>query len=356
MYAENSSNITSTNNEALAQNFDTLPQFIPIGILVILTNGLVFLLFYTRRSLRKAANYLLLSLAICDFFNGSFNIILFLVVVTPLVPTNGTTFLALVCTVEVSHNFVAITDVFHILLITAEKYMALMQPLKYRLIKTRTMLLAITGAWLISGLIAASPIFWFADRLSRNKIALLLEFIFNVFCLVVVFIVPYTVILLAHVTMFRRVFRERKPKSGRVYRKKGNELKCLVIFATMATVFALCWFPWFALLLVYSIVNLAWIEPNESILDTTAQISTIVRYLASAINPLLYTFFKQDFWKAIKKTFTKSKEGSKRVITSSTYSRPKRLSTKNTRSDFQTIRSNQSVCIMDRRLAIEDAC
>ena len=189
MYAENSSNITPTNNEAREQDFDALPELIPIAILVTLTNGLVFLLFYKRQSLRKAANYLLLSLAICDFLNGSLNIILFLVVLIPVVPGQGTTYFSLVCTVQVSHNFVAITEAFHILLITAEKYMVLMRPLRYRVIKTRTMLLAITGAWLISGLIAASPIFWFADRLSNSKIALLLEFIFNVFCLVVVFII-----------------------------------------------------------------------------------------------------------------------------------------------------------------------
>ncbi|XP_067033096.1 trace amine-associated receptor 1-like [Acropora muricata] len=312
MYAENSSNITPTNcnNEAREQDFDALPELIPIAILVTLTNGLVFLLFYKRQSLRKAANYLLLSLAICDFLNGSLNIILFLVVLIPVVPEHSATYFALVCTVEVSHNFVAITAAFHILLITAEKYMALMRPLRYRVIKTRTMLLSITGAWLISGLIAASPIFWFANRFSRNKIALLMEFIFNVFCLVVVFIVPYTLILFAYVTMFRKVFKKRKPKSGRVFRKKGNELKCLVIFATMASVFALCWLPWFVLRLFYSIVHLEWMKPNCNLFLNAAQITAITKYLASAINPLLYTFFKQDFWKEIKRTFfTKSKEG-----------------------------------------------
>lgn len=337
MYAENSSNITPTNNEAREQDFDPLPELIPIAILVTLTNGLVFLLFYKRQSLRKAANYLLLSLAICDFLNGSLNIILFLVVYIPVVPHQSTTHLALICTVQVSHNFVAITEVFHILLITAEKYMALMRPLRYRVIKTSTMLLAITGAWLISGLIAASPIFWFADKLSNRKIALLLEFIFNVFCLVVVFIVPYTLILFAYVTMFRKVFKKRKPKSGRVYRKKGNELKCLVIFATMASVFALCWLPWFVLRLFYSIAHLEWMKPNLNLVKNTGKITAITIYLASAINPLLYTFFKQDFWKEIKRTFfTKSKKGSKRE----TDSRHKRLSTKTTRSDFQTTRRN----------------
>lgn len=302
MYAENSSNITPTNNEAREQDFDTLPELIPIAILVTLTNGLVFLLFYKRQSLRKAANYLLLSLAICDFLNGSLNIILSLVVLIPVVPEHSTTYVALVCAVEVSHNFVAITAAFHILLITAEKYMALMRPLRYRVIKARTMLLAITGAWLISGLIAASPIFWFADRLSSNKIALLLEFIFNVFCLVVVFIVPYTLMLSAYVTMFRKVVKKRKPKSGRVFRKKGNELKCLVIFATMATVFALCWLPWFVLRLFFSIAHLEWMKPNWNLVENAAKIIVITKYLASAINPLIYTFFKQDFWKEIKKT------------------------------------------------------
>ncbi|XP_068747004.1 trace amine-associated receptor 1-like [Montipora capricornis] len=344
MYAKNGSNTTAT-NEKIEQDLEALPQLIPIGILVILTNSLVFLLFYKRKHLRKAANYLLFSLAVCDFLNGSLNIILFVMAFLPVV--EGATYFILVCAVEVSHNFVAITEACHIILITAEKYIAVMRPLKYHVIKTRTILLAIAGAWLISGLIAASPIGWFSPRLSRIKIGLTLEFIFNVFCVVVVFIVPNTFITFAHVTMFRKVLQKSRrrnilyrPNSGKVCTTKRTEIKCLVIFATMATVFALCWLPWFTLRLVYSMIGQRWIKPNYDVLETAAHVTVILRYLASAINPLLYTFFKQDFWRALKRmVFIKSTKDSRRLKTSSTNSRYKRRSIKNNRSD----------CVMNNR-------
>ena len=339
-------NNTTAASEVFEPNLEALPQLIPIGVSVILTNTLVFFLFYSRQSLRKAPNYLLLSLAVCDFLNGSLNMILFILVFVPVV--QGKIFFALVCAVEVSHNFVAITAACHITLITAEKYIAVMRPLKYHVIKTRTMLLVISGAWLISGFLAAAPIAWFSKRRSRDPIGLTLEFAFNVFCLVTVFVVPYTFITYAHVVMFRRAFQKRshrnilfRHKSSKVCKKKRNEIKCLVIFATMATIFALCWLPWFALRLVYSLVGQRWITPNYVAINTAAHGTVIARYLASTINPLLYTFFKQDFWRALKIIVSRKSRRDMRFKSSSTDSRPKRRwSTKKLH-----VQSNHSECL-----------
>lgn len=329
-------NNTTAASELFEPNLEALPQLIPIGVSVILTNTLVFLLFYSRQSLRKAPNYLLLSLAVCDFLNGSLNIILFMLVFVPVV--QGKIFIALVCAVEVSHNFVAITAACHITLLTAEKYIAVMRPLKYHVIKTRTMLLVIVGAWLISGFVAAAPIGWFSKRRSQDPIGLTLEFAFNVFCLVTVFVVPYTFIVYAHVVMFRRAFQKHshrnilfRHKSSKVCKKKRNEIKCLVIFATMAAIFALCWLPWFALRLVYSLVGQRWITPNYVVTFKAAHGTVIARYLASTINPLLYTFFKQDFWRALKIIASRKSRRDTRFKSSSTDSRPKRRSTRKLR-------------------------
>ena len=339
MGANNSSSV----NEGFERNLENLPELIPVGVSIVLTNGVVFLLFFFRRSLRKAPNYLLFSLAVCDFLNGSLNIVLFTLVFIPVV--EGATFFILVCAAEVSHNFVAITTACHIILITAEKYIAVMQPFKYHVIKSRTMLLVIAGAWLISGLVAAAPIGWFSKRLSRISIGLILEFSFNVFCLVAVFMVPYAFIMYAHVVMFRKVVQKKSERNTlvrrnirKVNKKKRNEIKCLIIFATMATVFALCWLPWFVLRLVFSLIGQQMIVPNYDAIDTAAHVTVIARYLASAINPMIYTFFKQDFWRALKKMVFKRKQF--RFKSSFTDSRPKRRPVKKV-----LIHSNQSDCV-----------
>lgn len=318
---------------------EALPQLLPIGVLIVLTNFVVFLLFYSRQSLRKAPNYLLLSLAICDFLNGSVNISLFLMVFLQVV--QGAKFLVLLCAVEVSHNFIAITAACHIFLITAEKYLAVMRPLKYHVIKKRTMLLVIGGAWIISAVIAAAPISWFSMRHRKMRIGLILETAFNVFCLFAVFVVPYTFIIFSHVTMFKKVCKRNRHRGGfgsrassRTRKKKKNERKCLIIFATMAIVFAVCWLPWFVLRLIYSLIGQRLIQHDPVAMVIAAHVILIVRYLTSAINPLLYTFFKQDFWRALKRTLTKMSR--KDLKLSSTDSRPKRRSTK------KSINSNQT--------------
>lgn len=340
-----SANNSTTAGEGFERNLEALPQLIPIGVSIILTNGFVFLLFFSRRNLRKAPNYLLLSLAVCDFLNGSLNIVLFILVFIPV--AEGAMFFVLVCAVEVSHNFVAITAACHVILITAEKYIAVMRPFKYHVIKTRTMLSVIAGAWLISGLVAAAPVGWFSKRRSRIPIGLILEFSFNVFCLVAVFMVPYVFIIYAHVVMFRKVVQKKnernilfRRKRIKLYKRKRNDIKCLIIFATMATVFALCWLPWFMLRLMVSLIGQQLITPNYDAIESAAHVTVIARYLASAINPMIYTFFKQDFWRALKKLVLKSSRKEFGFKSSSTGSRPKGRPTKKV-----LIHSNQSDCV-----------
>ena len=321
------------------QRLEALPQLLPIGLLIVLTNFVVFVLFYSRPSLRKPSNYLLLSLAICDFLNGSVNISLFLLVFIQVV--KGSKFLVLLCTVEVSHNFIAITAACHIFLITAERYLAVMRPLKYHVIKKRTMLLVIGGAWVISAVVAAAPITWFSMRNRKERTGLILETAFNVFVLFAVFVVPYTFILFSHITMFRKISKKNDHRAGlnsraksRIRKKKKHERKCLIIFAAMATVFAVCWLPWFVLRLIYSLIGQRLIQHDPVAMVIAAQVFLIVRYLTSVINPLLYTFFKQDFWRALKRTVINISRKDFKLTTSD--SRLKRRSTKKSTNSNQT--------------------
>ena len=320
------------------KRLEALPQLLPISLLIVLTNFVVFLLFYSRRSLRKPSNYLLLSLAICDFLNGSVNISLFLLVFIPVI--EGSKLLVLLCAVQASHNFIAITAACHIFLITAEKYLAVMRPLKYHVIKKKTMLRVIGGAWVISAVIAAAPISWFSMRNRKERTGLILETAFNVFCLFVVFVMPYTFILFAHITMFRKICKRNHHRAGlkscarsRNRKKKENERKCLIIFATMATVFLVCWLPWFILRLIYSLIGQRLIQHDPVALMIASQVFLIVRYLTSVINPLLYTFFKQDFWRALKRTVIRMSRKDLKLTATSDSKLKRRLTKKSTNSN-----------------------
>ena len=71
------------------------------------------------------------------------------------------------------------------------------------------------------------------------------------------------------------------------------------MFATMAVTHAVCWMPYFTVMLIYSIAPLVPIADINSV-DKVAELFVIIRFLTSLINPLLYIFFKRDFREALR--------------------------------------------------------
>lgn len=80
--------------------------------------------------------------------------------------------------------------------------------------------------------------------------------------------------------------------------------KCLLVFALMAFMYAACWLPWFVLSLWFSF----WFPLSDetfAVLDYLSKVFAIFRFVTSAANPVLYTFFKRDFLNAFKKLVLK---------------------------------------------------
>jgi len=75
----NSTNSTAPQHSQDDINGDSIAQLVPVALLIILANGLVLVLFSKRTQLRTPANYLLFSLAACDFITGVINIPLFII-------------------------------------------------------------------------------------------------------------------------------------------------------------------------------------------------------------------------------------------------------------------------------------
>lgn len=80
-------------------------------------------------------------------------------------------------------------------------------------------------------------------------------------------------------------------------RQAALEKKCLVLVVTMATIFLLCWLPWYIVMLLYRIMN----DVKE--LEIPAHVFVLVRYATSVTNPVLYTLFRRDFQTALKFLF-----------------------------------------------------
>ncbi|XP_022788166.1 N-formyl peptide receptor 2-like [Stylophora pistillata] len=239
-----STNLTDARSEYYA-------QLLPIAGLIAFVNGVVFVLFAKDKHLRTPANYLLFSLAVCDFMTGLINLPLTIIVFTRVLAP---------------------------------------QPA------------AIVIAFL--------PITWFYRFICYQEdvsaATLQIQTGHNIFSMVIVFLLPYTVMVYFQVIMFRKIQR-RSFKSGKrerlscsaVNRKVKNTKRSLIIFALMAFFYAICWFPWY---LVSLFINL-WFRLSyeaQNVLWKFAHAFVIMRYLASIVNPALYTFLKRDFFESFK--------------------------------------------------------
>ncbi|XP_073250689.1 uncharacterized protein [Porites lutea] len=185
-------------NQVENQGLRQMIKVLPIAIAIIVTNGLVFFLFYKRKSLRIKSNYLLLGLAVCDFLTGAVNIPYFIIFFFSAVPSRmfdqfAFWFYAL-------HTLTAVSAAYHILVITAEKFLAIAQPLRHHIVTKKAVFKVLAGIWFISAFIAIIPLFW---RNAKSKSLALI--IHSSFCLALVFLVPYVFMVYAYTVMFKVV-------------------------------------------------------------------------------------------------------------------------------------------------------
>ena len=292
---------TSDHKSQYEVDYEAIAELIPISILITLVNSLVLVLFAKSKPLRSPQNYVLFSLAVCDLMTGTVNIPLFIVVVfTPTVASPRALFYAFFL-VGTLNSFTAISSCYHILVASTEKYLAIVRPVTHRRISKKKVLCVLSATWLISFTMAFIPFTWINMEDRRTGSNLNLAHV--IFCLLAVFLLPYAFMIYVFVIIFKSISRKERrrrtsyAKSRRSGKQAAVEKKCLMLFVTMAIVFAMCWLPWFVLTLLYRLYY------DVEHLETPSHVFVLVRYSTSIVNPLLYSFFRRDFRVALKSLF-----------------------------------------------------
>ena len=306
-------NTISTDTQAIA-------ELVPVAFLIILANGLVLVLFSKRTQLRTPANYVLLSLAACDFITGVINIPLFIIVAfTPVITLLEFRYYMIVL-VSVLNNLTAISACYHILAATAEKYLSIIWPVTHRLMTRKTVFIVLQVVWVVSFIVAFIPFTWVNMEEKETQGKLTLGHV--IFCLVAVFLLPYAFMIYAFVVIFKSIAKRGKAKentssrSSQLCRQAALEKRCLILFVSMATVFLVCWLPWFILMLLYKV------KDNVTDLEIATHSFVLVRYATSVINPVLYTFFRRDFKTALRSLFQRNRS---RYFSTSLFSEDSKL-------------------------------
>ena len=305
----NRTHLNASQNYAESQDYTSITILSSLAVVIAIINSLVFYLFFKKKSLRTSSNYPLFSLAACDLFTGVVIIPLFIITNFSSVIKSESTKFYFGFLLVVLHNFVAIATVYHIVVVTAERYMAIKMPLRHRVINKKGVYKVLGIVWWTAAAISFIPFAWISTLHPEvHPVSMKLSLGYAIFCLVVALVLPYIFLIAAFVVMFKAMSRKSTKESRNqqllhrnqsVLKQKAGERKCLVVFATMAVVFAVCWFPSFIVFLITQLV--------EKEMQTVPKVSLLVRYLTSVIDPLLYTFLKRDFYNSLRFIFTDGK-------------------------------------------------
>ena len=315
-------NSTAVSADSASLGDSVIAELLPIAFLIVLVNGVVFYLFAKEKHLRKqSTNYLLFSLAVCDFMTGVINIPLAIIVIMGVFASSEGVILG--AFMVALHNMVVVLVVYHIFAITMERYYAIVRPFRHRQIAKKSTVKIIVVIWMVAILLSFLPFLWWQKFLSSpdhivDKATRKIQMGHIIFCIVFVFLLPYIFIVYSQVVMFRKI-KQGTYTSNLQTAVKGdkknsaihggsihNVKRSLIIFALMAFVHVICWFPWYIL----TIFNNLWFTISEDVKTVLTQCShafLIVRYLTSIANPILYTYFKRDFQEAFKSIILRRK-------------------------------------------------
>lgn len=303
-----------------------LPQthisvFICLGLLgaaIVLANSVVILLYRRKAFLKTKTNLCLACLAVSDMLAGS--------IAVPMVIscnlTDNATHVKICTAMDLSSRFTSISTVLHLLLVTTERYLMIIHVMHYPLIVTKFRLMTVlVFIWCFSLGASLIQLTWIPFDGPNSEEVLQKDTIYS---LTVFFgiVVPSLLVMGAALTCIFRVLRRQLQSmkrnnsyNTRAYRSRSISLegKAVIVFGLMILTFITCWFSYFLDGLI-QVLNLeAFYLPNWA-----RVILMFLRFGSSVVNPMLYTFFKEDFKRALRTSFVRSQRSTRLTTYDST--------------------------------------
>ena len=306
------SNPATTNNGTTSSSPDSLPYFpiwfqisaSMITILITFGNGIIIYFIVTRRRLRKKTNFLVCSLAVSDLLVG--------MILTP----SSLVCMHFECSYRLSKHFYdafVSVSVCNLCCITFDRYLAVTRPLKYHTgiiqLPIKTM---ITISWIVPSTVSFMPVIWsysntnIENQSVNNKIFYTAQVLLFMIC-------PCLLMLIAYVVMFTIVREKIQQIRGELQSavitvcnishanststSSTREAKAtLKVFGTVVVLFvACCGLSAFRTIVIqYKLMEVS---------NTVTNLSRLILVANSAMNPVIYAFWKNDINKEISKFF-----------------------------------------------------
>ncbi|XP_048064083.1 trace amine-associated receptor 13c-like [Megalobrama amblycephala] len=276
-----------------------------VALLTVCGNLLVIISVSHFKQLHTPANILILSLAVSDLLVGVF--------VMPLhlswVIESCWIFGPVMCSALKIVNFQATSVSVHtVALIAVDRFLALSYPFFYsEKISPTVICFATLFNWLFSLLYNISLLFIngnFTDVTCPGECVAIIDGVSSLIDLLVVFLVPCTLIIILythvfviakkHATAIRALQVHNSTSKNRVSDK--SERKAAILLGILVFVFLLCLLP-------YYICSLVVPYSNDDLFHVR-DVTVIVFFLNSTINPIIYALFYPWFQKSLKLIFT----------------------------------------------------
>ena len=275
-----------------------------LTVIIIIGNGLVIYLITTRRKLRTKTNWFVLSLAVADFGVGA----TFFPRVSVCWITDETCVNYVIIIVYSIGYFVMSASVMNLCVLTLDRYLAIVKPMRYvTFMTTKRVALLISAAWGVSfvGVLIPRLTLYFATSPEENRndingyfflfldITTFFVCVFLLFATTRIFLVArrharQNAALIAQLNFNHRI------QHGRVF--KPQEAAATKMVGVVVGVFVSC----YLLDIYHTVCDLAGSCKDNEALSVVVVLLLLVN---SAINPVVYAFFKREIRKELKRLF-----------------------------------------------------
>jgi hypothetical protein len=220
-------------------------------------------------------------------------------------------------------RLIAFSTILHILAIIFEKYISILHP--FFLVQKKHLRIVSGCIWFGSCAVAILPLVWLNAGDPADPEFVRKEVIYFLVTFLILFLIPFFLIVFAQVRMFRAISRSfcfnknvsvsskndiesvnltsvRSPLESESdsIKERGSyristiqNRKVLTAFALMLGTFTACWLTW------YVAAFIAYVNPEIQIPMEILEMFHFIVFMPPLINPLLYTYYKQDFRQAL---------------------------------------------------------
>ena len=272
-----------------------------LSIITVAGNGIVIYLIVTRHRLHTTVNWFILSLAIADFSIGASYLLA--EYLCDALSCNDNLWRAIA-------SFLSAASAINLCLMTLDRYIAIVKPLKYvTFMTTRRVVLLISAAWLATFLPHFIFLVTVVTSTSPNDVH---GQVFMVFDFVFYETLPLVILPLAtgHIFLIaRRHSRQnaalvaqlrfnRRIEHGNEASTQSHETSSAKLVGVAVTVFVICYVHELCYTILYQLRDKK-TKPNEAF----TYVLHLLFLVNSTVNPVAYAFHKSDIKKSLRSMF-----------------------------------------------------